>query len=46
MMNFLFPILLASLTMFFRPPMLDDFPTLPLDSSAPEFNLPGVDGRN
>jgi peroxiredoxin len=46
MMNFLFPILFASLTIFSQPPMLDDFPTLPLGSSAPEFNLPGVDGRN
>ena len=29
-----------------RPALPDDFPTLPLGSKAPAFNLPGVDGRN
>ncbi len=46
MMNFLIPILLTSLTVLFQPPIPDEFPTLPLGATAPEFNLKGVDGRN
>jgi peroxiredoxin len=46
MMNFLLPILFSSLTILFQPNILDEVPTLPLGASAPEFNLPGIDGRN
>jgi thiol-disulfide isomerase/thioredoxin len=45
-MKNLFPILLMSLTMLPQHSFADDFPTLPLGSKAPEFNLPGIDGRN
>jgi peroxiredoxin len=46
MMNLLFCIFLTNLTMLFQPPFRDDFPTLPLGATAPEFNLPGIDGRH
>jgi len=45
-MKNLFPILLMSLTILSQPTFADDFPTLPLGAKAPEFNLPGIDGRN
>ncbi len=45
-MKNLFPILLMSLTILSQSTYSDDFPTLPLGSKAPEFNLPGIDGRN
>ena len=35
-----------SLTILSQSTYSDDFPTLPLGSKAPEFNLPGIDGRN
>src|SRR5208283_76564 len=46
MINFLLPILFTCLTIFYQPAVADDFPTLPLGAHAPEFNLPGIDGRN
>jgi peroxiredoxin len=46
MMNLLFGILFMNLTVFFQPPLPDGFRTLPLGATAPEFNLPGIDGRN
>ena len=46
MMNLLLPIFLTNLTILFQPFFPDDFPTLPLGAPAPEFNLPGIDGRN
>ncbi len=46
MMNLLLPIFLTNLTILFQPSFPDDFPTLPLGAAAPEFNLPGIDGRN
>jgi len=42
----MFPILFASLAILSRPAIMDDFPTLTLGSVAPDFNLPGADGRN
>lgn len=45
-MNFLVPILFTCLIMLNEPAYSDDFPTLQLGASAPEFNLPGVDGKN
>ena len=38
--------LLILLSVICQPVFPDDFPTLPLGSPAPAFNLPGVDGRN
>ena len=46
MMKFMIPILFTYLTAFYQPVIADDFPTLQLGAAAPEFNLPGVDGRN
>ncbi len=46
MMDFLLPILFMCLMVLYQPLFPDDFPTLQLSASAPEFNLPGVDGRN
>src|SRR6266576_4684356 len=37
---------LASLAVMFQMHAADPVPTLPLGASAPDFNLPGVDGRN
>jgi peroxiredoxin len=45
MINFLLPILFTSLSILFQPAH-DEIPTLLLGSKAPEFNLPGVDGRS
>ena len=45
-MNFLLPLLFTSLTILFPPHFVDDFPTLPLGATAPDFNLPGIDGHN
>ncbi len=45
-MNLWLPILVMSMTTTFNAALHDDFPTLPLGTAAPEFNLPGVDGRN
>jgi thiol-disulfide isomerase/thioredoxin len=39
-------LLLASLALVFTATAEDTIPTLPLGSQAPDFNLPGVDGRN
>ena len=38
--------LFVSLATFCSVPAAETFPTLPLGSNAPDFNLPGVDGRN
>jgi len=46
MMNFLIPILFTCLTFLYQPLVADDFPTLQLGAAAPQFNLPGIDGRN
>ena len=46
MMNFLLPLLFTCLILFYQPAVADDFPTLQLGAAAPEFNLPGIDGRN
>jgi len=45
-MKTLIPIL--TMLALIAPPQMfaDDFPTLPLGSKAPDFNLPGIDGRN
>jgi peroxiredoxin len=45
-MKNLFSILLMSLTILSQSTFSDDFPTLPLGAKAPDFNLPGIDGRN
>jgi peroxiredoxin len=45
-MNFLFSAFFAAVIFLFQPLRADDIPTLQLGSPAPEFNLPGVDGRN
>jgi peroxiredoxin len=42
----LFSILAASLMLLRASAVGVPFPTLPLGSNAPDFNLPGVDGRN
>jgi peroxiredoxin len=46
MMNLLLPIVLLTMSVFVQPALPDDYPTLPLGSPAPAFNLPGIDGRN
>ena len=38
--------LFAVLATFYSVSAAETFPTLPLGASAPDFNLPGVDGRN
>ena len=38
--------LFAILVSFYSTSAAETFPTLPLGSNAPDFNLPGVDGRN
>jgi peroxiredoxin len=45
-MKLFLTILFTSLTILLQPLRADDFPTLPLGAKAPEFNLPGIDGRN
>jgi peroxiredoxin len=45
MVDLLLCIFFTNLTIVFQPPFRDDFPTLPLGATAPDFNLPGVDGR-
>ena len=45
-MKFMIPILFTCLMVLYQPVVADDFPTLPLGAAAPEFNLPGIDGRN
>jgi peroxiredoxin len=45
-MNPLVSALFAILTTFYSVSGAETFPTLPLGSTAPDFNLPGVDGRN
>lgn len=39
-------LLMASLALVFTVQAANPVPTLPLGASAPDFNLPGVDGRN
>jgi peroxiredoxin len=39
-------LLFGSLAILFQAAAADNFPTLPLGADAPDFNLPGVDGRN
>jgi peroxiredoxin len=45
-MNRFVSALFATLATFYNALAADLFPTLPLGSTAPDFNLPGVDGRN
>jgi peroxiredoxin len=45
-MNPLLIVLLTVLLTLCRSQAADSFPTLPLGSTAPDFNLPGVDGRD
>ena len=45
-MNLFFRVFFAILAMGYNLSAAETFPTLPLGSTAPDFNLPGVDGRN
>jgi peroxiredoxin len=40
------PLFFGVLAFLFQVRAADNFPTLPLGTAAPDFNLPGVDGRN
>lgn len=45
-MKFSLPLLFTSLALLFKVHAADSFPTLPLGSAAPDFNLPAVDGHH